>query len=162
MQRIVDIALSRLGYKESPKGSNMTDFGQWFGLNGRAWCGMFVSWCYDQAEVPLGTIDFRKGFAGTQFALKHFIKKDEVISAANAKPGDIVLFDWNGDERPDHTGIFKQDLGNGTFECVEGNTAVGNNSDGGEVMLRIRPYTAGKMKLYFVHPKVLDKERIAA
>jgi hypothetical protein len=38
----------------------------------------------------------------------------------------------------DHIGIVEQDLGNGLFQTIEGNTAVGNNSDGGEVMRRQR------------------------
>ena len=53
--------------------------------------------------------------------------------------GDIVFFDWNGDGRYDHTGIFVMWLEKGkTFHSVEGNTAIGNDSNGGGVMLRKR------------------------
>ena len=66
--------------------------------------------------------------------------------------GDVVFFDWNGDGRFDHTGIFVKDLGKGLFQAVEGNTAFGNDSNGGEVMLRSdRKYK----NAIFVRPNVL-------
>ena len=39
---------------------------------------------------------------------------------------------------PDHIGIVEADLGAGTFNAIEGNTSVGNDSDGGIVMRRLR------------------------
>ena len=55
------------------------------------------------------------------------------------QPGDIVFFDWNKDGRYDHTGIFESFIeGYAYFNCIEGNTAVGNDSNGGNVMRRIR------------------------
>jgi cell wall-associated NlpC family hydrolase len=52
-------------------------------------------------------------------------------------PGDLVVFDWDGGA-PDHVGIVIRALPAGGLETVEGNTAVGNDSDGGEVMRRRR------------------------
>jgi hypothetical protein len=52
------------------------------------------------------------------------------------QPGDIAVFDWDGG-LPDHVGIVIRANGNG-IDTVEGNTAVGNDSDGGEVMRRKR------------------------
>ncbi len=45
---IIDVAIAEIGYKES--GNNLTKYGQWFGMNGVAWCHMFVSWCAAQAN----------------------------------------------------------------------------------------------------------------
>ena len=149
-QKVVSIAEKEIGVEESPKNSNKTKYGKWFGWDGVAWCGMFVSWCYSNAGYSLGNIGYLKGFAGCQTAFAHFTKTKEITN----KPvsGDIVLFDWNGDKRYDHTGIFVKWLDNEKFECIEGNTAVGNDSNGGKVMLRIR----NKKFAIFVHPKVLD------
>ena len=51
---IVDIALSQIGYKEGS--GNNTKYGKWYGMNGAAWCHMFVSWCAykcgESAAVP--------------------------------------------------------------------------------------------------------------
>jgi hypothetical protein len=52
-------------------------------------------------------------------------------------PGDIAIYNWDGGE-PDHIGIVARYLGNGDFEAIEGNTAIGNDSNGGEVMRRVR------------------------
>lgn len=155
--KILDFALSYVGTKESPANSNRTNFGEWFGLNGVAWCGIFASFCYSKAGYALGAMDYLKGFAGVPFALKMFTKRGEVITAAQAQPGDLVIFDWDGNNVPDHVGIFKAHKDATHFETVEGNTAVGNDSNGGEVMLCTRAYDLGKGKIYFIHPKVLDK-----
>ena len=56
MSKIVTIASKEIGYSETPTNSNKTKYGKWFGLDGVAWCGMFVSWVYDKAGVPLGNI----------------------------------------------------------------------------------------------------------
>ena len=44
MSRIVKIAKMQIGYVE--KAGNDTIYGEWFGMNGTAWCGIFVSWCF--------------------------------------------------------------------------------------------------------------------
>ena len=151
MNKIVEIAEKEIGYKESPANSNKTKFGQWFGLDGVAWCAMFVSWCYHHAGKPLGNIGFVNGFAGCQSAVAHFKKTGEITKSPVA--GDICFFDWNLDGRFDHTEIFVKDLGTGYFETIGGNTAVGNDSNGGEVMRRRRALNS---MVIFVHPKVLD------
>lgn len=150
MHRVVEIATYEIGTTENPPDSNSTKYGLWFGLDGVAWCAMFVSWCYANAGYPLPNIGYRKGFAGCQTGYNYFKKNGEITQ--HPKEGDIVLFDWNGDGRYDHTGIFVRDLGNGMFESIEGNTAQGNDSNGGKVMRRERKYRFAS----FVHPKILD------
>lgn len=146
-QKIVEISKNEIGISESPKNSNKTKYGKSFGLDGHPWCGMFVSWCYDQAGVPLPKIGFSKsGFAGCQTAVAYFKKAGKITT--KPVPGDIVFFDWNSDGRYDHTGIFVKDNGDGTFDTIEGNTAVGNDSNGGKVMARNRSYSTA----IFVHP----------
>lgn len=149
--KIVTIAQAEIGVMESPADSNCTKYGEWFGYDGVRWCATFVSWCYAHAGFPLGKIGYLRGFAGCQTAYAHFRATGEITT--NPQPGDIVLFDWNGDQRYDHTGIFVRKLNSADFESIEGNTSYLNQSNGGQVMLRTR-----KMKnCIFVHPKVLDK-----
>lgn len=149
-KKIVEMAVPELGYKEIPAGSNKTKYGKWFGFDGVAWCAMFVSWVYDRAGFPLGNIGFTKGFAGCQSGFDFFKKKGWIIPSSQAQPGDIVLFDWNGDKRYDHTGIFVSHDGGDKFISIEGNTAIGNDSNGGEVMKRTRSYS----KAIFIHPQI--------
>lgn len=145
MKSVIDIALAEVGQKESPKNTNKTKYGKWFGFDGVAWCGMFVSYCYAKAGYPLPNIGFTKGFAGCQTAVAYFKKNNKITK--EPVEGDIVFFDWNGDGRYDHTGLFIKWVGLGTFETIEGNTAVGNDSNGGKVMRRTRNST----NALFVH-----------
>lgn len=146
MNEILRIAEKEIGQTEKPANSNKTKFGKWFGFDGVAWCGIFVSWCYAQAGFPLPNIGFSKGYAGCQTAVAYFKKMNQITK--NPVEGDIVFFDWNSDGRYDHTGIFIRWLTEDTFETVEGNTAIGNDSNGGLVMRRNR----SKKTAIFVHP----------
>lgn len=140
MAGIIETAEKEIGYTETPPNSNKTKYGKWFGLDGNAWCGMFVSWVYNKAGVMLPKIGFSQpGFAGCQSAYAYF-KKKGVITKTPVE-GDIVLFDWNGDGRYDHTGIFVRQISATQFESIEGNTSLTNQSNGGEVMRRKRKYS---------------------
>lgn len=150
-KKIVEIAEKEIGYTESPANSNKTKFGKWFGFDGVAWCAMFVSWCYDKATHPLGNIGFKQGYAGCQTAVAFFTKTKRITNTP--KVGDIVFFDWNLDGRFDHTGIFVRQIDKKTFETIEGNTSLTNQSNGGMVMKRVRKYGKGVL---FVSPKCLD------
>ena len=134
---IVDIARKEIGTTEKPANSNKTKYGKWFGWDGVAWCGIFVSYCYYLAGKPLKGVGFSKGFAGCQTAVAYYKKNNKIVTKPEA--GDIVFFDWNNDGRYDHTGIFVRDLGS-QFESIEGNTSLTNQSNGGNVMLRTRSY----------------------
>ena len=147
MNEITRIAQKEIGEIEKPTNSNKTKYGKWFGFDGVAWCGMFVSWCYAQAGFQLPKIGFSKGYAGCQTAVAYF-KKNGMITD-NPVEGDIVFFDWNADGRYDHTGIFVKWIDKVQFETIEGNTAIGNDSNGGQVMLRKR----SKTNAIFIHVK---------
>ena len=148
MSKVVEIATREIGQGETPINSNKTKYGLWAKYNGVPWCGLFVSWCYVQAGAPLPKIGFAfNGYAGCQTAVAYFRKNNRVTT--NPVAGNIVFFDWNGDGRFDHTGIFVRWIEVGkTFESIEGNTAVGNDSNGGNVMLRTRK----NINVLFVYP----------
>lgn len=145
MNEIIRIAEKEIGQGEKPLNSNKTKYSKWFGLDGVAWCGIFVSWCYAMAGFQLPKIGFSKGYAGCQTAVAYFRKNNMVTN--NPVEGDIVFFDWNNDGRHDHTGVFVRWLTTDTFETIEGNTAIGNDSNGGQVMRRNR----SKKTAIFVH-----------
>lgn len=147
--KIIEVAQSQIGVKEDPFGSNMTKYGAWFGLDGKAWCGQFVSWCFNEAGLPLGTVDFKKGFAGCRYATRNIKKWGKIVT--KPLPGDIAFFDFDGDGQFNHTGIFKQHSGGGYFQCIEGNTSQGNDTNGGAVMCRERRL----LGVLFIQPNVL-------
>jgi hypothetical protein len=136
-QTIIDIAASQNGTKENPPNTNKTKYGEWYGMNGVHWCAIFVSWVYDQAGHPLGQIDSPKGYHYCPSAY-NFWKRNNRITK-DPQPGDIVLYDWEGDGLSNHTGIFVAWVKPGeTFKAWEGNTSLTNDSDGGQVMMRTR------------------------
>lgn len=137
-------AVKHLGVKESPPGSNRTMFGVWFGVDGVPWCNIFVSYCFQVGANYTLCSGFNgagtrpgKGCAYVPTTEAWLRATGMWVGRTDPKPGDIAILNWDGG-LADHMGIVEQDLGNGLFQTIEGNTAVGNNSDGGEVMRRQR------------------------
>jgi len=139
-------ALKHLGVKESPPGSNRTPFGAWFGVDGVAWCNIFVSYCF---SIGAG-YTITSGFAGPGVYLKGctYVPTTEAwlrvagmwLGRVEPQPGDIAIYNWDGGEA-DHIGIVESYLGNGSFTAIEGNTELANDSNGDQVMRRTRSLT---------------------
>ena len=131
---VLTVALGELGTRESPANSNRTKYGAWYGLDGQPWCVMFVEWVFSQAGVALPT---RTASCTT---LMNAAKAAGQWVTGGYQPGDVVIYDWGGDSKPDHCGIVEI-VNDSIITAIEGNTAIGNDSDGGEVMRRTRrPY----------------------
>ena len=129
----------KLGEKENPAGSNKIVWAStWYGIVG-PWCAMAVT----RAYVEAGSKAFAKG---SRYAYCPFIFHDARFGlnglqvTSDPQPGDLVLYDWQGEGTADHVGLFEKwvDKNDGIFHAIEGNTAVGNDSNGGEVMRRAR------------------------
>lgn len=136
MLKVLEVALSQVGYCENPPSSNETKYGVWFGLNRVPWCGIFVSYVFSVAGFTLPVIGFYHGFASCEKAVDYFRKNKCLVSVPI--PGDIVFFDFDGNGRFDHTGIYFASLPNNSFQSIEGNTSESNNANGGCVMVRTR------------------------
>lgn len=132
-ERAIHIAAQYEGVSEQPPGSNEVMFARWYGIIG-PWCAMFVTYCMVQA----GSKGFQRGnrWAYCPFMYddaKHNRNGLTIISSKNVRPGDVVLFDWNGDGTADHVGMTTSVVKNGRFTTIEGNTSGSNPSDGGMV-----------------------------
>lgn len=159
---VLSICKKYLGTKESPPNSNNVIFNtRFYGkeVSGAQypWCGTFDSEVYQEAKIPLGTIDYMRGFAGVPYAIANVAKWGKVVSAADAQPGYIVMYKF-----PDHknnlvwahTGILQTKIINDSFGAYEGNTGIGNDANGGEVMLRTRKYSHDLVMI--IRPNCLD------
>jgi hypothetical protein len=142
-QKALAEAIRHLGTKESPAASNKNPFGKWFGVDGVAWCNIFVSYCFAIGAKYVICAGF-KGAGVYPNGCTYVPTTEGWLRATgmwrgvtNPMPGDIAIYNWDGGV-PDHIGIVEQDLGGGKFNAIEGNTAVGNDSNGGEVMRRLR------------------------
>ena len=106
------------------------------------WCNIFVSYCF---AVGAG-YTIAAGFAGAGCTDKgcSYVPTTEAWLRATGlwlgrippQPGDIAVYNWDGGV-PDHIGIVESANGD-SFTAIEGNTAIGHDSNGGEVMRRKR------------------------
>lgn len=128
---------TQLGVTENPKGTNKNKFGNWYGMDRVPWCAECVTWCY----VTVGSKAFLRG---RRYAYVPYIVHDAragvnwLSVTDHPKPGDLVCFDWDNDGVADHVGMVLSMGTGGAFKTIEGNTGIGNDSNGGEVMQRDR------------------------
>ena len=133
---VLTVARREIGTVEHPKNSNNVKYNTWYykqevydGKNGGKypWCMAFVQWVFSEAGYPL---PYKTASCS---ALLNWYKqsKPELVHTEPA-PGDIVIYKG-------HTGIFEKYGPNPNYMYViEGNTAVGNDDNGGCVMQRYR------------------------
>lgn len=91
-----------------------------------AWCGDFVTDVYKRAGVPLPSMQpgCRTGFAYCPDAVNYGRQHPGmVIPSWEAQPGDIVLFDWDGNGVADHTEIAEGWSNSGVLTTVGGNSS---------------------------------------
>lgn len=129
--KVIEIASSEIGVKESPPNSNNVKYNTWYygrEVSGGAypWCMAFVQWCYDKAGY---TLPYKTASCSSLLNWYKNNKPDCVVKAP--RPGDVIIYNFG------HTGIVES-VSADTITAIEGNTAVGNDSNGGEVMRRTR------------------------
>lgn len=130
---VLNQARSQIGRTESPANSNRTEYGKWYGMDGQPWCGQFVSWCFAMAGMPLN-ITTPKGYAYCPYGVNYFKK----IGRWSSTPQVGAIVFYGSPSESVHTGIVESfDAHNIT--AIEGNTAIGNDANGGSVMRRTRP-----------------------
>jgi peptidoglycan hydrolase-like protein with peptidoglycan-binding domain len=130
---LLKLAKSQVGETEHPANSNWSKFSHWYGMQG-PWCAMFVTWL----GVACGIKSFKRG---SRYAYVPALLADAQQSrnglyvVHSPLPGDLILFDWDGDGVADHIGVVER-WANFERRTVEGNTDLGDNSNGGKVQER--------------------------
>lgn len=125
---IIGVALTQVGYIEEAGG--YTKYGQWFGHPYADWCGIFISWCADQAGIPSGVLR-RNGLASPSgFGFSTYYSSSQYTP----KPGDL-FFTKNSRGNFTHAGIVYYVDGD-HFQTLEGNTWYNGSPHG--VMSRRR------------------------
>ncbi len=167
-QKLIDIAATEVGYLEKASNSqlddktanagsaNWTKYGAWYGggLNGYAWCAMFVSWCANQAGV---STDIIPKFHSCTAAMNWFKTHAVWYPRGNytPAPGDIILFTNDGITAA-HVGIVYKVDGSKVY-TIEGNTSGGSTlvANGGGVAKKSYALTYSKI-IGYAHPKYAD------
>lgn len=141
------VARGEIGYWRYGDPEPGTKYGRWyarltgsgyFGETGVPYCAMFVSWVMATAGVPCA------GLPGSYCpSIEAAARRaGATVGARQARPGDLVLFDWGGDGVCDHVGIVESNPGT-HLVTIEGNTSrgcTGSQGDGGWVARRARSY----------------------
>jgi len=126
--RMLQLAAGEVGTREA---SNRNDgevlkYSRYFGRGSEAYCADFVSWISTHAGAPLN-------YCNCSELERHLKQTGNWKGRGNPQPGDIVLFDWNGDGKPDHVGLVEGVNSDGSLRTIEGNTS---NSAGAEGVWR--------------------------
>jgi hypothetical protein len=132
-ERALAKAVTQLGVKESPAGSNRQKYGAAYGMNGVPWCAIFCSWAFAES-----------GYKTFRYSYVPFVHADAVANrnklsiVRSPRPGDVVCFTFSG-VKDAHIGFFEKWTAQGsTFQSCEGNTSGGSDANGGEVQRRSR------------------------
>lgn len=116
-----------------------------------AWCGCFISWCLSQAgiSIPL-TLPHTGGLTQAYVpAWETWARAEGLWHSSRDRnfipqPGDIAIFDWEGDDDPDHIGLVLSFDGADTLHTAEGNTSATSNDNGNHTATRWRSLTVVK------------------
>lgn len=124
IEKMVNVAKHELewGFAED-NANNITPYGQWYGMNGNAWCAMFVSFCAYQAGVLDDKVPRYAWCPSGMTWYKNRNKYHKRNSGYTPKIGDVIFFYNDEYGRVAHTGIV---VGGDEQHVVtiEGNTAV--------------------------------------
>ena len=94
----------------------------WWGYNDRVeWCAIFVSWVADQCGyIETGVLPKAEN---VNELIDWFVSHNQWLGREYVPlTGDLIFFDWNGDNRCDHVGIVEY-CENSIVFTIEGNTA---------------------------------------
>lgn len=153
-EKVLKVARGEIGTAEKPKNSNNVKYNTWYykqevwdGKNGGKypWCMAFVQWCFNEAGFPL---PYKT--ASCSALLDWYKKNAPKLVHSEPQRGDIVIYKG-------HTGIFEKIGPDPKYMYViEGNTAVGNDDNGGAVMERYRKVSTA---LAFITPFKEEEDR---
>ena len=133
-QKIIELAKTQIGVKEYPADTNKVKYTAEYGVV-TAWCVIFIWWLFKHCGAS--SLFYDGGKCASCSQLMNWAKGKGLWVKSNYKIGDLVIYDWNKDGRPEHIGLCIGVSGS-NIVAIEGNTSLGNDSNGGQVMTRKR------------------------
>jgi hypothetical protein len=122
---VLNVARTQIGFHEGA--SNENPYGIWYGIPNAPYCAMGISWCFAQVGLShLIAAQTPKGFSFNPAALHWFQMQGLVVNKMSMQPGDLVMYDWNGDGVADHVELVEA-ASPGGFTTIAFNT--GNPND---------------------------------
>ena len=148
LSKVIEIARGELGKTEFPKGSNLTEFGERYGLNGIPWCVIFLWDVFNRAGERMAFFGGGKT-ASCGTLLRWYREQGLTVPVENVQAGDIVILNFHGTKDTEHCGLVVKSpdqvvdwLDLPPFvKTIEGNTTPGeegSQDNGGCVALKQR------------------------
>jgi len=128
--RVIEIALGEVGVVEEPV--NRTKYGRFTMADGLPWCGSFIMWVFNKANLKVPHC------VSTPVGAQKF--KDQNRWSETPERGYIAFMDFphDGVDRISHVGVVI-DVKKDSVITVEGNTSgTGDQRNGGMVMIKER------------------------
>jgi len=139
MQSVIETARADLGYSEFPANSNMTKYGEWYGINGQPWCVMALAFWFDKAGERMAFFGGGKT-ASCGTLLRWYREQGLTVPVWQVQKGDIVLLNFSRTQNPEHCGLVIE-RNDESVVTIEGNTtpgAEGSQDNGGCVAMKTR------------------------
>lgn len=141
-QKLIDLAVTQIGVSEQPPGSNNVIYNTYYyggAVQGQnfPWCCAFIWWLFQKT----GLSSLFCGGQKTAYCpfVVNYAKQHGQWVTSGYKPGDLFLYDWNGDGTADHIGLCAEWFG------YYGTTIEGN---AGEKVSRLTRYSNEIMGAY--------------
>ncbi len=139
VDKIIALARKELGTVEFPPNSNRVKYNTAYYrgvVSGPryAWCAVFIWWLFQQAGCPELYYDGAKCAYVPELVAWG---KRRGLLVDEPEPGDLICFQFDDDPGADHIGLCTG-KNSRMIHTIDGNTGVGNESNGGAVMQRTR------------------------
>ena len=138
-QAVIDAARADLRYTENPPGSNMTKYGEAYGMNGEPWCVEALWYWFNEAGERMAFFGGGKT-ASCGMLLRWYKEQGLTVPVEDVREGDIVILNFSGTKETQHCGLVVETYGDAIF-VIEGNTSPGlegSQNNGGCVALKQR------------------------
>lgn len=143
LQAVIDLAMADLGYTEYPPDSNMTKYGEAYGMNGVPWCVESQWYWFNKAGE--GAAFFGGGkTASCGTLLRWYREQGQTVAVSEVQTGDIVILNFSGTRDTEHCGLALgvNSTNDNYINTIEGNTTPGEEktkqANGGCVALKHR------------------------
>jgi len=125
---LIAIAKTQLGYTESAVNfvieggakRGYSRFGHWYGTPHADWCTMFIGFCLEYAGISKEDYPC---YGGCSQYMNYFMRVGAWVEDEKTytpRPGDLVFFNWHGEQKPAHAGIVTSVSADG-IQTIEGN-----------------------------------------
>lgn len=145
LPRLIQVALAEVGTAET--GDNETKYGKHMKADKLPWCGSFLNWCADMAEVDVPNVVSTRAGAEAFKKMKAWHETPKI--------GDFVFFDFVVDDKVtiNHIGLVIR-CSEKQIVTIEGNTSgKGDQRNGGEVMVKSRTLGPRSFVVGYGRPK---------